>query len=120
MRSLIEMYRVLIDNVKSHTFDIEGNSIIAKRKIKSRSFSSFKITYLKNGEISYKSTSYDSFTLRFSNDQDMFCLSGSVSDLSIDYTINWNELKRRLDNPEEQVKSIERINSGLAHLGLLI
>lgn len=83
MRSLIEMYRFLIDNVKSHIFDIEGNSIIAKRRIKSRSFSSFKITYLKNGEISYKSTSYGSFTLRFSDEQDLFCQLGAVSDLSL-------------------------------------
>lgn len=39
---------------------------------------------------------------------------------SIIEEINWNELKRRLNDPQEQEKSMERINSGLASYGLSI
>jgi hypothetical protein len=119
MRNLTEMYEILKDNINSHTITLEGNTIIAKRKIKIRSFSNFKITYLKNGnEISYKNTSYDSYTLRFTNDQDLFCQLGSVSDMSILYTVDWDGLKEKINNPEEHKASMERLNKGLEPLGL--
>ena len=81
MRTQIEMYDYLKENVSSHNLKITDNVIVGKKRIKSRSFSSFKITYLKNGEVSIKSTSYPSRTIRYSNEKDLFCHMGSFSNI---------------------------------------
>lgn len=82
MRNQIEMYNYLKDVITSHSISIEDNKIIAKRKYRiGDSFASFIITYLKNGKISVKCTSYPSKTLRFNNDNDLInhlgCMSSS-------------------------------------------
>ena len=83
MRNIIEMYHYLKKHLSSHTVEISDNTIIAKRLIKTRSFASFKLTYLKNiNEISYRGMTNNSCTLRFKNDEDLICQLGSVARLN--------------------------------------
>jgi len=77
-----EMYRYLKENVPSHKIKMEGNKILGKRLIKSRSFSSFKITFLKN-EDEVSITTYHGRTLRYKDEQDLFCLMGSFTQIGM-------------------------------------
>ncbi len=78
MMNQTEMFNYLKKNLTSHTVEMEGNKILGKRLIKSRSFSNFKITFLKNkNEVSI--TTYHGRTLRYNNHDDLFCLMGAFS-----------------------------------------
>lgn len=80
MKNINEMYEYLKEHIKSHSFEIVDNSIIAKRNYKSRSFASFKLTYLKkSNEISFKNTSFESHTLRFANEEYLISHLGCVA-----------------------------------------
>lgn len=92
MRNINEMYTYLKENLTSHTLEIKNNIIIAKKKQHSGRFSSFKLRYLKqSNEVSYKSTSYSSITLKFNNDKDLICQLGSVASFKtifLDYPLH--------------------------------
>lgn len=80
MKNINEMYEYLKEHVKSHSFEIADNNIVAKRNYKSRSFASFKLTYLKkSNQIAFKNISFESYTLRFSNEKELLCQLGSVA-----------------------------------------
>jgi hypothetical protein len=75
--SQLEMFIFLKENLPSHNVEIEGNKIVGKRLINSRSFASFKITFLKNGMYSVKATR--GRTIRYDNVLDLFNLMGHFS-----------------------------------------
>lgn len=64
------MYAYLTGNVTSHDVTIEGNKIIGKRLIKTSSFRSFTITFLKCGKEVSIVTSRGR-TIRFDDEQDL-------------------------------------------------
>lgn len=79
MKTQQEMFNYLKENLISHKVTVKDNKIIAKRKYKiGDSFSSFRITYLKNDGVSIKGTSYPCRTMRYDNDEDLLCLIGSM------------------------------------------
>ena len=83
MRTQKEMFDYLKENLTSHTVQMKNNTIVAKRKFRiGDSFSSFILTYLKNSnQVSVRSTSYKGITIRYSNDNDMFCQLGSMANI---------------------------------------
>ena len=87
MRSQEQMYLYLTSLLTSHRVTMDGNKIIGtKKKGYGERFSSFRVTYLNNGEgISYNSTSYPSSTLRFNDDRDLINILGAVACFSADY-----------------------------------
>lgn len=76
-----EMFQYLNKNIHSHVVEIDGNKIIGERLIKSRSFSNFKITFLKSGEVSI--TTFHGRTLKYNNEQDLFNMMGAFTQLGI-------------------------------------
>ncbi len=83
MRTQKEMFDYLKVNLPFHTVNMKNNTIIAKRNFRiSDSFSSFIIRYLKKGnQVSIKNISYPSYTKRYDNDEDLFCLMGAMGDI---------------------------------------
>lgn len=75
-----EMVEYLIKNINSHRLEVDGNKILGKRLYKSRSFSNFKITFLKSGEVSI--TAYKGVTLRYDNERDLFNMMGAFTQLA--------------------------------------
>lgn len=79
MKNQQELFQYLKDNINSHTLEIKGNMITGKRLYKTRSFSNFKITFLKNSnEVSIKNTSHKSYTMRFTDEGYLLCHMGCM------------------------------------------
>ncbi|ASA22725.1 hypothetical protein [Paenibacillus donghaensis] len=76
MMSQIEMYRHFLDSLNSHTVDIVSNKIKGKKKYTTGRFSSFVITFLKNGKVSINA---GGCTLRYDNHDDLFSLMGAFA-----------------------------------------
>jgi len=82
MRSQTQMLSFLDENLLYHEVKTKGNKIICRRTVNSRSFSSFKLTFLKTGEVSLNVRSY---TERFTSESDMFNFMGAFAFLN-----NWH------------------------------
>lgn len=103
-----EMFEYLQGRCVYHHITMEGNKIKGKRLIVSRSFNSFTITFLNNSdEISIKAGR--GRTLKFSNQDDLFCFMGSFSYILDDKEYE-KALKEQRRIAEEQRVEQERIS----------
>jgi hypothetical protein len=89
MRNQLQMLNYLGENIPSHEFKAQKNKIIAKRLIKTDSFASFKITFLKNGQLSLN---IGRWTKRYNNEIDLYTTLNGVS-----YTKGYKPLTDKIE-----------------------
>lgn len=100
-----EMFNYFQERLHSHDVTLEGNKIKGKRLINSRSFSSFTIRFLKNSNEVSINTGHG-VTLRYSDQDELFCIMGAFSRLLTDEEYNHIRIKEKED--EERKKNLDK------------
>ncbi|MGN7300422.1 hypothetical protein [Ferdinandcohnia sp. SAFN-114] len=95
MKTQQQMFSFLQRTLLSHDVELVGNKIKAKKLLKSRSFSSFKLTYLKNGqEVSLNAGKY---TKRYTSDDELLNLIHSFGFYKENKTL-WEEINYEMQS----------------------